>query len=1328
MRVEKSKKLQSQSQAKMPGRARKLLKRAGIWLAALVFLATSCLLPYFSQSALAVTGGNVASWMTKAAQVQAATSVMKRCVAGEMSKTGDGGHIYGYLYDNTGLSENIFEKMGSTNIATGAWLEAQVQHKVDDGEIYCKNNDSNIINVFASALGISWQDVICNGDQWGIFYPITKSDGMAHGTYDQDDYAYTGACKTLISDSDFRFNWNRSGALDYIETLYDNYKAANADTVGQFLPDWDDVYNFTDKATAYYAYWNDFTTACNTGSSYKVPGDAMDEKQYWKVEYIKDDGTVETRYYSKNETGVSKAYAKKNWDNSIVGSGGAHSCDDIAAKLSNPDYYQAAQNDIKKILQDAIDAAEAAALERTKELCKAKALYATVELDAEGNITNKTGFANEPSAAYYYLQAKKILEDPDAKRAELVEQFRADLVAKNPRLTNEEIDALLAEKESDIDDLMKALQERAQIVYDKFDKVLSGAGGGTGDGNPETSYWYEGDNGAIMCTEFESFDGTIDNDSGYQDILDALLSQATGDEGDANTDYSQTGSTGGGDLAQCFTNASSLGWILCPVLYAAGQAAGAMYENIAEKWLKIDASEVTIKDSAGVYSGIYTGWSTVRDLANVAFVIAFLVIVFSQLTGFGVTNYGIKKMLPKLIAMAVIVNMSFFVCQILVDATNIVGNGIEQLFNSLPLGDADSYDAKDFLSGLLSTVGVTGIAVFAGVKLIPLAAAAITTPGAWLVPLLLGIFALIVSILFVYVLLAVRRAGIIALIIVAPLAIVCYTLPNAKSLFDKWKRLFTSLLLVYPICQAVAGVSGFVSSLMLRDNSESFVWNLVAMLLQFAPLFMVPTFVRASLALMGNIGARLTQMGQRFSRGATGLVRGTQWYKEHQEQGMHQYQQKRYQGIMNRLQAKQSRLQGKGKALSNWDQRRLARAGMAYKASRDEDARNRESTKLLNEDYFRNSEKSIAIEEAQKRVDAKMRGIMYGNEDGTLAQLGDAGSEFDVNPNDPGSIDHALDWAMNKYMTEGGAENEELVRALMQLSMTKGDTGQSNMVTTYRKFLQAAKAIGDTSDAAKHIRTIGNHIAGNDKWMGSIKLADPGSYAAINDSVASTMIARDTSGAPIIDPATGDPQRVPISGLEAVHSDADYNIMGSNKLRQGQVGDLGDSYWAGLKAALSAGGDYGDFAGHEDDLIKIGSTIRAALGNPQAVGKIKDEHLATMNQAMEAAHKAAQQKWVDAAPVGTTRTAADYDAQFGAFQKVEKVGQEFKVHHREMAMPVGWDHSLDGETKADGKPYAIGWVLRDGAGHIVRELTYEEAARAKAIEEHNAKAYVENNK
>ena len=65
-------------------------------------------------------------------------------------------------------------------------------------------------------------------------------------------------------------------------------------------------------------------------------------------------------------------------------------------------------------------------------------------------------------------------------------------------------------------------------------------------------------------------------------------------------------------------------------------------------------------------------------LQNAVFAVIFLWVIFSQISNVGVSNYGIKKILPRLIIGALLVNLSFYLCQIAVDLSNILGFSLKE--------------------------------------------------------------------------------------------------------------------------------------------------------------------------------------------------------------------------------------------------------------------------------------------------------------------------------------------------------------------------------------------------------------------------------------------------------------------------------------------------------------------------------------------------------------------------------------------------------------------------------------------------------------------------
>ncbi len=329
--------------------------------------------------------------------------------------------------------------------------------------------------------------------------------------------------------------------------------------------------------------------------------------------------------------------------------------------------------------------------------------------------------------------------------------------------------------------------------------------------------------------------------------------------------------------APCYTAAGSLGWVLCPVLDFAGNATTWLYEFIISDFLVVDT------DFFEPNNGTMQGWQYFQGFANIIFAILLLVIIISQVTGVGINNYGVKKVLPRLIVVAVLVNLSYIICQIAVDASNILGYELNELLSGIDIAGTDTWNSGEVIGSILNTLWTAGGVTAAGVAIV-------FTWEYWLLPFLLVLLTTLISVLFFFVILGVRKAGVILLVVIAPVAIVCYALPNTKKFFDRWLKMFSGLLLVYPICGALIGGGAFASRLLLRVGGQDagFLYCLIAMLINIVPVFFIPSLVRSSMAAMGNLGAKIAGLGGRLSGSTTGAIRRSEGFQDSQRRlGMH---------------------------------------------------------------------------------------------------------------------------------------------------------------------------------------------------------------------------------------------------------------------------------------------------------------------------------------------------------------------------------------------------------------------------------------------------------
>lgn len=329
--------------------------------------------------------------------------------------------------------------------------------------------------------------------------------------------------------------------------------------------------------------------------------------------------------------------------------------------------------------------------------------------------------------------------------------------------------------------------------------------------------------------------------------------------------------------------AQSLGWIVCPIMELLGDASEDIYAEYVEPALTVDPKLFSDENES-----VRHGWETFRDIANILFVILLLIVIFSQLTGVGIDNYGIKKILPKLIVVAVLINLSFVICVLAVDISNILGNSFQALFNGL--GDTlpspesinvaeDSIIPGSSAEGALVSVGVLGAAVVAGGMM--------WKNPAIVLSLLISALGVFISIIFLFLMLAVREAAVVVLIVISPVAMVCYMLPNVKKYFDRWLKGFQGLLLVYPICGLMVGGGNYVAKLLLTAGfaHEGFFSAFTAMIAGIVPIFFIPTLLKNSFTALGDLGGKIAGLGNRMSAGSTRAIRNTEGYKSLQRAG-----------------------------------------------------------------------------------------------------------------------------------------------------------------------------------------------------------------------------------------------------------------------------------------------------------------------------------------------------------------------------------------------------------------------------------------------------------
>lgn len=318
-----------------------------------------------------------------------------------------------------------------------------------------------------------------------------------------------------------------------------------------------------------------------------------------------------------------------------------------------------------------------------------------------------------------------------------------------------------------------------------------------------------------------------------------------------------------------------LGWFICPVANWLAQGMDWMYEKLAA-FLKTQPLETTNKRS-----GLYIAWDVMRNFANMAFIAAFLIIIYSQMTSVGISNYGIKRLLPRLIIAAVAVNLSFYICAILVDISNIAGYALQDIFmnikNTVSSTGTTTVNTSTWtaiVSSVLSNGAFfAGLAVAGGVlgtELLP-----------FVLPLLVG---LSLTLLLVLLIMAARQALIIILIIISPLAFVCYLLPGTEQWFKKWQSTFTTMLIFFPAFAVAFGGAQLAGIIIIQNagGENGAIMQILGLAVQAAPLLLTPLILKLS----GGVLNRIAGMVNDKNKGL--FDRSKNWAKEKSELRKHQ--------------------------------------------------------------------------------------------------------------------------------------------------------------------------------------------------------------------------------------------------------------------------------------------------------------------------------------------------------------------------------------------------------------------------------------------------------
>ncbi len=334
--------------------------------------------------------------------------------------------------------------------------------------------------------------------------------------------------------------------------------------------------------------------------------------------------------------------------------------------------------------------------------------------------------------------------------------------------------------------------------------------------------------GRLACKSI----ATYLNNPAYANDLSTYITLAGGSTGTGNSDSSAP-------ELECGTLKNPLNWVLCPIVQGVN-AVIAQLDNAINSLLTVDQASIFDRGTDTGH-GYYTAWSSFRVFALALLVIAALVMVIAQALGLEILDaYTIKKVLPRLIIAIIGISLSWYLMEFLVNLTNALGDGVRQLiyypFHTIKTGNINL--------GGGSTVALSIISASAIWALGPLGIASFVATAA-------------LAVMIAFLVLILRQILIIVLILMAPIAIACYILPNTNSAWKLWSESLIKGLMMFPIIVsflAAGRVLAVTASAGKSDTVPQSVYQLIAFAAYFMPYFLIPMTFRFAGGAMRFVG------------------------------------------------------------------------------------------------------------------------------------------------------------------------------------------------------------------------------------------------------------------------------------------------------------------------------------------------------------------------------------------------------------------------------------------------------------------------------------------
>jgi len=328
------------------------------------------------------------------------------------------------------------------------------------------------------------------------------------------------------------------------------------------------------------------------------------------------------------------------------------------------------------------------------------------------------------------------------------------------------------------------------------------------------------------------------------------------------------GGAGGGGAGSgggtCESNSHiGIEWIFCPLIKGIDHVVVLFYGEVENQLCFPDGPSsteggVTCNGNNNLTPQVHQAWALMKNITTAILVLIMLIMVVSQAFGEGVFDaYTVRKVLPKLVAAAILMQLSWIIAKWAIDLSNDVGRGIKAiLYAPFPPG---TFSIDTALKNIGSVGVASTAAIFAAIAATVLFSG--LTVFGMLIIALSGLAALFVG----FLVLLFRKVLIILSVIFFPVALAAWILPGTERFWKLWRDNFGKLLVMFPLIVALI-TAGRIFGTVAGGTTHSFVALLSVLVGFFGPLFVLPKTYQWGGNALGSLSGAIVNGTKAYRR------------------------------------------------------------------------------------------------------------------------------------------------------------------------------------------------------------------------------------------------------------------------------------------------------------------------------------------------------------------------------------------------------------------------------------------------------------------------------